>query len=65
MLIDGVGEETALIVADIARRRADQAAHRVPLHIFDMSKRWSGMPMIEASWRATSVLPTPVGPEKR
>ena len=31
----------------------------------DMSKRLSSMPMISASWRATSVLPTPVGPENR
>src|SRR3979409_2207619 len=31
----------------------------------DMSKRISSTPMMKASWRATSVLPTPVGPEKR
>jgi hypothetical protein len=31
----------------------------------DMSKRMSSTPMMKASWRATSVLPTPVGPEKR
>ena len=30
-----------------------------------MSKRSSSMPSVEASWRATSVLPTPVGPENR
>ena len=31
----------------------------------DMSKRISSMPSVNASWRATSVLPTPVGPENR
>ena len=31
----------------------------------DMSKRVSSMPIDIASWRATSVLPTPVGPENR
>ena len=31
----------------------------------DMSKRISSTPMMKASWRATSVLPTPVGPENR
>ena len=34
MLIDGVGQKPALVEADIAGRRADQPAHRVPLHIF-------------------------------
>ena len=31
----------------------------------DMSKRNSSTPMMLASWRQTSVLPTPVGPENR
>src|SRR5438045_2660622 len=31
----------------------------------DMSKRISGTPMMRASCLASSVLPTPVGPEKR
>ena len=34
MLIDTVGQQTALVEADIARRRADQARNRMPLHIF-------------------------------
>src|SRR3546814_19550076 len=34
LLVNGVGQESALIIADIARRRADQSADRVPLHIF-------------------------------
>jgi hypothetical protein len=34
VLVDGVGEEPALVEADIARRRADQPADRVALHIF-------------------------------
>src|SRR3546814_5915376 len=34
LLVNGVGQESALVIADIARRRADQSADRVPLHIF-------------------------------
>src|SRR3546814_2077869 len=33
VLVDRVGQQPALIEADIARRRADEAAHRMPLHI--------------------------------
>ena len=32
--IDRVGQQTALIEADIARRRADQARYRVLFHVF-------------------------------
>ena len=34
MLIDGIGEQTPLIEADIARRCTDQAADRMTLHVF-------------------------------
>ena len=34
MLVDRVGQETALIEADIAWRRADQARDRMALHVF-------------------------------
>ena len=34
MLIDGVGQQAALVEADIAGRRADQPRHRMALHIF-------------------------------
>ena len=34
MLIDGVGQKPALVMADVAGRRADQTADRVALHIF-------------------------------
>ena len=34
LLVDRVGQQPALVVADIARRRADQPADRVALHIF-------------------------------
>jgi hypothetical protein len=34
MLVDAVGQQTALIETDIARRRADQPGHRVALHVF-------------------------------
>ena len=33
LLVDRIGQEAALVVADIARRRADQPADRVALHI--------------------------------
>src|SRR4030088_1638816 len=32
-LVDSVGEQTALVEADISRRRANQARYRVPLHV--------------------------------
>ena len=65
MLIDAVGQQAALIVADIARRRADEAETVWRSMYSDMSKRSSSMPMMFASERATSVLPTPVGPANR
>jgi hypothetical protein len=34
MLVDAVGEEPALVEADIAGRRADQPRYGVALHIF-------------------------------
>src|SRR5215510_2944307 len=34
VLVDAVSQQTALIEADIAGRRADQARHRVALHVF-------------------------------
>jgi hypothetical protein len=34
MLIDAVGEESSLIEADIAGRRANEPRHGVALHIF-------------------------------
>ena len=33
VLRDGLGQQAALIEADVARRRADQARHGVPLHV--------------------------------
>jgi hypothetical protein len=65
MLVDAVGQQAALVEADIARRRADQAADRVRSMYSDMSKRSSSTPSVSASCLATSVLPTPVGPENR
>ena len=32
-LVDGVGEQTALIEADVSRRRADEARNRVTFHV--------------------------------
>ena len=33
LLGDGLGQQAALVETDVAGRRADQAAHRVPLHV--------------------------------
>ena len=33
MLVDAVGQQAALVEADVARRRADQPRHGVPLHV--------------------------------
>ena len=32
-LVIGLGELAALVEADVARRRADQPRHRMPLHV--------------------------------
>ncbi len=65
-LRDGVGQETALVEADVPRRRADEARDGVPFHV---------LAHVEAEERdahhlrellgAASVLPTPVGPVRR
>ncbi len=34
VLINRIGQQTALIISDITGRRTDQAADAVPLHIF-------------------------------
>ena len=33
VLVDAISQQPALVEADIARRRTDQSAHRVPLHV--------------------------------
>ena len=43
MLVDAIGQQAALVEADIARRRADQAADGVALHIF-ATCRSAGIP---------------------
>ena len=63
----GFGQLTAFLVADISRRRADQPSDRVLLLYSDMSMRIiarSSSNRNSASARASSVLPTPVGPRK-
>ena len=66
LLGDRFGQQPALIEADIARRRADQPADTAWRSMYsDMSNRISSMPSVYASCSATSVLPTPVGPENR
>ena len=66
VLVDAVGQKPALVEADIAGRRADQAADRVALHVF---RHVEAQQLDAERWRqaacATSVLPTPVGPANR
>jgi hypothetical protein len=66
VLVDAIGQQAALVEADIAGRRADQARDRVPLHVFrHVEAQHLHAQMDSASCLATSVLPTPVGPENR
>jgi hypothetical protein len=65
LLGERLGQQAALVEADVARRRADQPLTAWRSMYSDMSKRTSSMPRQYASCRATSVLPTPVGPENR
>ena len=64
-----LGELAALVVADVAGRRADQAGHACASPCTrDMSMRIiarSSSNRNSASARASSVLPTPVGPRNR
>jgi hypothetical protein len=46
MLVDAVGQQAALVEADIARRRADQALTVWRSMYSDMSKRISSTPMM-------------------
>ena len=34
LLVNGIGQQATLVITDIARRRTDQAADRMPFHIF-------------------------------
>jgi hypothetical protein len=65
LLGDGFGQQTALIEPDIARRRTDQTRYGVALHVLGHVETTSSTPSALASWRAASVLPTPVGPANR
>src|SRR5213082_1900027 len=62
------GEVAALLVADVAGRRADQARHGVLLHELrhvDADQRVPVSKRNSASALQSSVLPTPVGPRNR
>ena len=63
-----LGQLARLVVADVAGRRADQAGDGVPLlelaHV-EAGHQLSSPNRYSASARASSVLPTPVGPRKR
>jgi hypothetical protein len=65
MLVDRLGQQATLVEthipggAPISRDTVWRSMYS------DMSKRINSMPMILASCRVTSVLPTPVGPANR
>ena len=64
----GLGQITAFLVANVARRRADQARDRMLLHELrhvDAHHRLFGIEQEFASALHSSVLPTPVGPRNR
>ena len=65
VLIDGVGQQAALVEADIAGGAPIRRETLWRSMYSDMSNRVSSMPRVEASCLATSVLPTPVGPLNR
>src|SRR5690606_32227476 len=65
---DRLGELAALVVADVARGRADQAGHRVLLLVLAHVDADHGPLVVEqvlGQGPASSVLPTPVGPRNR
>ncbi len=65
MLIDAIREQAALIVADIAGRRADQTRDRVALHVFGHVKPQQ-LDAHDVGERPRNFgLPTPVGPANR
>ena len=69
MAADGLGQLTALVIADISRRRADQTGYAECFSMYSlMSIRtmfFSSSNSACASALASSVLPTPVGPRNR
>ena len=66
MLVDAVRQKPALVETDISRAVRRSGGLTVWRSMYsDMSKRNSSTPSEDASCRATSVLPTPVGPANR
>jgi len=68
MVTDGLGQNAALTVPDIAGRRALELRDGVGLHELDMLmvvKNPSPPNSRSATARASSVLPTPLGPTQR
>ena len=63
-----LGELATLFVADVSRRRADEAADTVCFSMYSLMSSWiselSSPKSNSASALASSVLPTPVGPRK-
>ena len=64
----GLGELAALVVADVARGRADEATDTECFSMYSLMSSWmsasSSSKRNSASVLASSVLPTPVGPRK-
>ena len=62
---DGVGQQAALVETDVTRRRADQARHRMLFHVLAHVEAHELDAQDLSELLGDSVLPTPVGPEKR
>ena len=65
VLVDAIGQQAALIEPDIARGRADQPRDGMLFHVFRHVEAQKLDPSVSDNCRATSVLPTPVGPANR
>ncbi len=65
MLIDAIGQKAALVEADIAGRSPKKARNRYDAPYIPTCRSAAFQHRVtDASCLATSVLPTPVGPEK-
>ena len=68
MAADLLGQLPGLVVADIARGRADEAGHRVLFHVLahvDGDERVNGVEQLAGQLLdQLGILPTPVGPTK-
>ena len=65
MLAHRIHQQAALLEAHVARRSANQPRHRVLLHVLAHVEARELVAQVNGELRASSVLPTPVGPVNR